>query len=496
MKNIYKRTESFPILKHKRVHSELENNEATKCCEEQNTFVSLTDFIEFVDSFHNGVQNKSTVMIFTLLCQFFSEISYVDQNSVLLLKVLSDESLYYLKENSEIINDIIYCFQLSTNTEFILALFELCDYLFYSDFFVNEFLVKDGLNYIISGFNQFKNEELLLKSIIILVNFSKCNKSHQKLIDPEFTKKFYAFCNSLFIQKKLKNFNEIACNTIILLRQIVGILTEQDEQIEQQPLGLAQNQQQKSINVYDFSEIYKLLGYFFYSNYPEVQKEAIKTLYMFYSDQYFINEIFPSILNYIPNMELQISSNPNSELILKNKIKLYKLISLVYSNDDDEEDKETFEQKSYYIKQFIIPFDTLINSLSSDNNKEVIASFDVFHALFHYDIISIEIAFQKELYNVFMEMIDCAPFDIKEQALIAISTWITCTNNDDYKEPFIDLDFVDLLFDLIEGPEENLKNAAKDIIILLKYSSNNNDDYFKIFIDERFELIDENSNDD
>ena len=465
--------------------------------------VTLPEFQEIVEIFHEEVQNQSLITISQLLYQFFSNISYEDDNSNMCYRFLSDDSLYFLKENQEIIDDIIFCLN-TTHVELERLTFELCDYLSnQSDFFINDFLDRDGLDYIIPHVNVLGSVEIILKSIQLIGKFSNYEKSYPKLIVSDFTRNFFNVCLSLFTNDRFKkNINKIAYQSAFLLRKVVDIIMKQ---ISTNPYPMHQlaepqmyhqlmyHQKRNTAKIIDHQIIYKIILTFFgvnkaihaqkYSCFPHIQREAIKTFILLREDFYFISKVFPFILSFLPKM---IKENM---LILKNKIKLYKLISLFYEDEVETKRKLTFIEISDQPNgNSLFPWNMIIKSLSSESKKEVFAALGVFKSLFKCDKISIEIAFKKELYNIFMGMIEGASYEIKEQALNTVFTWLTCTTCDSHKEPFVDPDFVDLLFDLLNTPEESLNRASLKVIRQIELL-NYQDDEFQYLISERLKTV-------
>lgn len=525
----YKQSENLPRLKHKRIQTGLKGDGTKEDDDEIDSYLSINDFQLFAEIFHDGVQKRSLRAISESLCQLFSILSYVDEKSNPSTKILADDSLDYLEKNSSIIDDVIFCLQSQADTNFFVLVLQLCEYLCDSDYFIYEFLEKEGFNCIISHFNEYENEDIILKSIILLGEFSFFERDHQgnflsfceSLLDQEFIGNFLSFCESLLDQEFSKNLSEIFYYSAFLLKQIIEIITQQIKDFNQQ---LAESEMTQSFNPTELQNNFERINVFLWNlftkdkidsnflfDFLNTQKVVILSFSLLTDDPYFINVTFPKILQFIPEMTSENESEANY-LSLK-KIKLYELIKKVYEDYDEDKDddfvedyyyyqgddnEEIFQTKFSYIDPYfgkmIFPWDSLIDSLSSVNKKEVFTSLSLFRSLFHFDKITIETVFDKELFNILMGMIESAPYDFKEQALKVVLSWIKSPACDIYKEPFVDLDFVDLLFDLLDAPDENVNKASKEVIRQIQ-QLNYNDDDFQNLIDERLQFVNENVDD-
>lgn len=456
-------------------------------------------FLEFIEIFHAGVSSQNSGAIIESLYQFFSQISYLDKDSNECKIILSDYTLF-IDQTPIIVDDIISCLKKQTAIDIHRAVLELIDYISsQSDFFIDLFLQRNGIDQIISLVKVLAEEEILLKSIQLLGEFSSNKRSHQMLVKDDFFRTFITICNTLFNGNRFKKtFNQMIYYCAFLLRQIIGIIVEQLDQKEEplpQPndpdfyriMCYQQQQQQNQIKQHNINNIinpgvYKIIWHFFANkyffknpNFPYSQGKAIETFQLLCTEHYFIKNIFPNILHYIPLMV------QNNLLILENKIKIYQLITMVYDSAPQIETLIYCIEPIQPNEKLGIPWDLLIESITTENKKEIFAALDVIQALFNYNLNSIGIALKKDLSNILIELAVSGPYKIKIKALQTIYLWMKCNTIDSYSEPFINFEFIENLFQFLEVDDQTLNENTYQVISLI------------FILNSRFPRLDEES---
>lgn len=492
-----------PFLRYSQAQDEINKVEQQEGNEENQNYLDPGAFQEFINYFHDAVESKPSNFekITSYLHQFFSIVIYYDEDSNECKRDLENYT-EFIDQTPMIVEDIIFCLN-QTPIDIHRLVFELIEYLSnQSVFFVDYFLQKGGIDHIMSHIKIFANEEILLKSIQLLGEFS-CNKRiHQNLVNNDFLRVFIRICNSLFNEDRFKNtFNEMFYFCSFLLKQIIGIVvnqfdddddedTDSSEQLTeaekyQKMCYQQQNQQQVHrddsivyVNIIN-PGTYKIIWGFFANkhlmkndNFAYSQGEAIEIFKLLCNDYYFVKEIFPNILNNFPLMV------KNNILRLKNKIKIYELITMVYEKDSNAKLKVLLSciEPIRSNEKLGIPWDYLIDSISSENNKEVGAAFDLLEALFHYSSNSIGIASKKDLDKKLIEMIDDSYYKTKVKALQLIFSWLSCNPVYEYNESFIDFEFLEILIPLLQAedtqakatiPQPKKEEAEKKVILSL-----------------------------
>ncbi|KAK8871856.1 hypothetical protein M9Y10_007600 [Tritrichomonas musculus] len=444
-------------------------------------YVERDEVSHFAEEFDIGIRNKSLERISESLSNFFDRVSYLDENRHICQRKLSDDTMIYIETTPVIADDIIFCLKNIMAIDIHLLVFDLMQYFSDSDAFMDDILVRNGLEYIIPHVSEMENQILLLKTIQILVTFSKNQKSHQKLISSEFTRKFFKICNSLFSPNNFKYINEMIYSSSVLMRQIVGIVTFfiDPTNMPMNTLNLSESEkaflqhqesfkrmrnQTHQIESIISPKIYKILMNFFLPQpknkyfepkyFYHSQLEILQAFKLLHFDFFFIEKVFPIVLKMVPKM------------IQMNKIDSYQLITIVYENDINNDYKSAFfdpDDKDHYC----FPWKCLRESILAEDKNEVFRALAVLRALFQYDKKAITVALRKRVHEGLIILIQNATFDVKEKVLCVINSWLKCTNLDKDRSMFLNKDFVDLLFDNFESYDDSIKQQIYMLIQLI-----------------------------
>lgn len=486
-------------LRFKQIQMDNEDENSSQDNENIN-YLNPEEFIEFLTALHDEISYRSSESIKKNLINFFTQITYSDENSIECKKVIPDCSLF-LDKSHMIAEDILICLKDITFDDDDKTIFDFIEYVSgQSPFFVETFLEENGIDYIISHVNH-NNDEIVLKSIQLLGEYSIYQQSYQKLVNDEFISIFFQTCVSLFRGDRFKNIYEaMAYFSSFLLRQIIRIIVNQfDQKIYplQQSSESEKNpslffEQQSQIELYSIERIVSLKFYdviwgFFNQDelIPYSQSEAIETFMLLSKNPHFVTERFPLVLSLIPGM---IKEN---KLNLQNKINMYNLITNIYKKNprikilelfidpDQSDQKSSTEPSEQQNKSQGIPWDCLIESISSDDKKEAYAAFDVLQALFEYSMFSFDVAFRKGIDDKLIKIVDSGIFNIKEKALKTIFLWISCYSIDEYNKSFVSFDFLEFIFPLLETDDKNLNFIAQRVIMQI------------IALNSRFQILDQ-----
>lgn len=441
--------DDLPSIRIKQVQKEPDDENAPQENNDILTYLDPEQFLEFITSFHEAVLSRSSTTIIDSLHRFFSNITYTDKDSNECKIILLDYSPFH-EQIPIIADDIIFCLSDQTFDDNHRSVFELIEYISgQSLFFIECFLEKDGIDYIISYANN-EDEEIVLKSIQLISEFSG-DTIYQKIICDEFILMLFKICDSLFNGSFFTNtFDNMSYYCSFLLKQIIRSIVNQPDQNEQQNMERITN-----LGFYD------VIWYFFFKNenIPHSQSEAIETFKLLCTNEHFINIKFPQILDFLAQM---IKEN---KLLPQNRIKIYQLICDVYNKNSENEVLISCIDPIQQDGKKGIPWELLLESISSENKNEIFAAFEVLQTLFNYNSYSIRIAIDMKLNIALIDIVQNAQYDIKTKALQVVYTWISCHHTDADNESFISFDFLEYLFPILESDDKdlNIKSDEKEL---------------------------------
>lgn len=431
-------------------------------------YVERDEVSQFSQEFREGIENKSLSIISNSLNKFITQISYLDPNRNLCRRELTEDALIFIETTPIIIDDIIFCLQNVTALDIILFIFDIIDYFSSSDLFKDDIISHNGIDYIMSHIKikngiALENQELLLKSLQILETFSMNQKIYQKLVSSQFTSDFFQICDALFVpNSNFYKLDEMIYTCSLLFKRIVRIVSLSFGPNTEEAVPLLLNEAEVCQLQ---TKIYDLLKNFFIHS----QKEAIQTFIFLHFDHNFVENIFPFVLQMIPQM------TPT------NRIETYKLITVVYSNQIIDYCKNLF------IENNKIPWNFLNDSILSNSKVEVFVALKAIQSLFRYDKEAIFSALKNKVADRLKLVFEKASFDVKEKVLFVIKDWLNFTDIDNDRMVFVNKEFVDLLFDNFESHENELKDQIFSLINLIKalgYKDGNLQNYIDLSLDE------------